>query len=143
MGPVSTLRTVASPRIFEETEIALVQAWSVIGDVPCGIRLHTAIAVAEIVANIVEHGGAGRQLVRIEMHITVQSDHVLVVLIDDGNEAHVDVAAASMPGDDLAERGRGLAMAKLVLDRLTYRREAGVNYWTLASHPFGFIEAVA
>jgi anti-sigma regulatory factor (Ser/Thr protein kinase) len=48
-----------------------------------------------------------------------------------------------MPEDVLAERGRGLAMAKLVLDKLTYRREARVNYWTLASHTFGIAEAVA
>ena len=67
----------------------------------------------------------------------------LVDLIDDGNEAHVDLGSACMPEDVLAERGRGLAMAKLVLDRLTYRREAGVNHWTLTSHPFGFVEAVA
>jgi serine/threonine-protein kinase RsbW len=77
------------------------------------------------------------------MHITVQSDHVQVDLIDDGNEAHVDLGSACMPEDALAERGRGLAMAKLVLDRLIYRREARVNYWTLASHTFGIAEAVA
>ena len=143
MGSVWVLRTVASPRVFEETELALERAWSMHGQVPFAVRTQTGIAVAEVVANIVEHGGAGRQLVRIEMHITVQSDHVLVDLIDDGNEAHVDLGSACMPEDVLAERGRGLAMAKLVLDRLTYRREAGVNHWTLTSHPFGFVEAVA
>jgi serine/threonine-protein kinase RsbW len=111
--------------------------------VPFAIRTQMGIAVAEIVANIVEHGGADRQLLQIEMQITVQSDHVLVVLIDDGNEAHVDLGSACMPEDVLAERGRGLAMATLVLYRLTYQREAGANYWTMASHPFDFIEAVA
>ena len=143
MGSVLISRTVAAPRVFEETELALERAWSIHGQVPRAIRTQTGIAVAEVVANIVEHGGAGRQLVQIEMHITVQSDQVLIDLIDDGSEAHVDLGTACMPEDVLAERGRGLAMAKLALHRLTYRREANMNYWTLASHPFGFVEAVA
>lgn len=143
MGSVSILRSVASPGVFTETEIALRKTFSLHDEIPCAIRIHTAIAVAEVLANIVEHGGAGEQLVRIEMHITVQSDHLLVVLIDDGIEAHVDLGSACMPEDSLAERGRGLAMAQLALDRLTYQREAGLNYWTLASHSFGFVEAVA
>lgn len=143
MGSVSILRTVASPRALDEAEAALGQTWSMNTGVPAAVRTQTGIAVAEIVANIVEHGSTGRQRVRMEMHITVLSDHVLVVLIDDGNEAEVDLGSVCMPVDVLAERGRGLAMAKSVLGRLTYRREADVNYWTLTSHPFGFVVAVA
>lgn len=143
MRSVPILRTIAAPRVFDETETALERTWSMHGQVPCAIRTQIGIAVAEVVANIVEHGGAGRQLVRIEMQIAIQPDHVLVVLIDDGNEAHVDFESVGMPEDVLAERGRGLAMATLVLDRLTYQREAGVNCWTMASHPFELVEAVA
>lgn len=143
MGWVPVLRTVAAPRVFEETETALERTWSMHEQVPCVTRTQIGIAVAEIVANIVEHGGAGRQLVQIEMQIAIQPDHVLVMLIDDGNEAHVDFDSVGMPDDVLAERGRGLAMATLVLYRLTYQREAGANCWTMASHPFDFIEAVA
>lgn len=143
MGWVPILRTVAAPRVFEETETALERTWSMHDQIPCVIRTQIGIAVAEIVANIVEHGGAGRQLVQIEMQIAIQPDHVLVMLIDDGNEAHVDLGSVGMPEDDLAERGRGLAMATLVLDRLTYQREAGANCWTMASHTFEFIKAVA
>lgn len=134
MGLVS-LRTSASFGAIDQTETALEQAWSGHGHVPDAIRRQTGIAVAEVVANIVEHGSAGRDGVRIEMEIAVHADHVLVTVIDNGNEAHVDLGAIRMP-DDLAERGRGLAMAKLVLDRFDYRRQAGLNCWTLASRPF-------
>jgi serine/threonine-protein kinase RsbW len=143
MTSVPILRTVAAPGAFDETETALERTWSMHGQVPPAIRTQMGIAVAEVVANIVEHGGAGLRLVQIEMQIAIQPDHVLVVLIDDGNEAHVDFDTVGMPEDLLAERGRGLAMATMVLNSFTYRREAGLNRWTMASHPFEFVEAVA
>ncbi len=143
MASALILRTVASPRAFDETEATLGRAWSMNAGVPFAIRTHTGIAVAEIVANIVEHGSAGHRLVRIEMHVSVQSDHIVVVLIDDGNEAEIDLASVCMPADGFAERGRGLAMAKSVLGGLAYRRDAEANYWTLTSHRFGFVVAVA
>ena len=111
------LRTVAHQG-RSMTEATLGRVWSMNAGVPPAIRTHTGIAVAEIVANIVEHGSAGHRLCADEMHVSVQSDHVLVVLIDDGNEAGIDLASVGMPGDVLAERGRGLAMAKSVLSGL-------------------------
>ena len=105
------------------------------GHVPDIVRMHTAIAVAEIVANMVEHGSAGRHLVQIEMEVSVQPDRVLVALADDGNEARIDVNAICMPGDG-AERGRGLAMARRVLDTLAYQRLSGANRWVLTSNRF-------
>lgn len=97
--------------------------------------MYTAIAVAEIVANIVEHGSAGRHLVQIEIEISVQPDHVLVAVTDDGNEAGIDMNAVCMPGDG-ADRGRGLAMARLTLETLTYQRLSGANHWVLTSNRF-------
>ena len=94
--------------------------------------MQTAIAVAEIVANMVEHGSAGRHLVQIEMQMSVQPDRVLVSLADDGNEAYIDLNAIRMPGDG-AERGRGLAMAQSSLDALAYQRFSGANHWLLTS----------
>jgi anti-sigma regulatory factor (Ser/Thr protein kinase) len=39
--------------------------------------------------------------------------------------------------DATAERGRGLAMAKTVLDQLAYRCDDQGNQWTLISQRFG------
>jgi serine/threonine-protein kinase RsbW len=129
------LRTVAGPGVCDEAQAALDRAWSMNGHVPDIVRMHTAIAVAEIVANMVEHGSAGRHLVQIEMEVSVQPDRVLVALADDGNEARIDVNAICMPGDG-AERGRGLAMARRVLDTLAYQRLSGANRWVLTSNRF-------
>lgn len=41
------------------------------------------------------------------------------------------------PPDALAKRGRGLALASAVLDRLVYRRHENYNQWTLLSRRFG------
>lgn len=129
------LRTVAGPGICDEAHAALDRAFAMYGQVPDSVRMRTAIAVAEIVANIVEHGSAGRHLVQIEMAISVQPDRVLVALTDDGNEACIDMNAICMPGD-VAESGRGLAMARLVLETLAYQRLSGANRWVLTSNRF-------
>jgi serine/threonine-protein kinase RsbW len=84
----------------------------------------------EILANIVEHGSAGRHLVQIEMQVSVAADRV-----DDGNPHTGDLNAASMP-DHFAERGRGIAIAKSALADLTYRREGQWHIWRLASRTY-------
>ena len=64
----------------------------------------------------------------------VLADKVHVSCVDDGPPAEVNVSAAVMP-DYMAESGRGLPLARTVLDRLHYRRSF-VNHWTLVSRQF-------
>jgi serine/threonine-protein kinase RsbW len=47
----------------------------------------------------------------------------------------VDLAAAIMP-DDMAERGRGLALAQAALRLLSYFRDEVGNHWRLVSNVF-------
>ena len=66
-----------------------------------------AIAVAEIVGNIVEHGGALRRPVEIHMEFALsETGQVHIHLVDDGDElpADVDLSTVRMP-DPTAERG--------------------------------------
>jgi len=91
--------------------------------------------VAEIVGNIVEHARAGVEQMRLQMSMLADSSHVTVSFLDDGSHTAIDVDSAQMPGES-AEDGRGLAMAKTVLNALTYRREGGFNRWTLVSRSF-------
>ena len=58
----------------------------------------------------------------------------LVEFTDNGGPLRVDLNAVSLP-DDMAERGRGLPLAKAVLDRLIYQRDV-MNHWTLVSKHF-------
>ncbi len=136
MGPACIVRTAAVPRAVEQVDDALARFWTRHERVPEAIRLQTGIAVAEIVANIVEHGSGPTGVAWIEIGVAIHADHVVVVIADDGTAADVDVHAADMPEDMLAERGRGLAMVKRLCDGLTHERRDGRNLWTMTSKHF-------
>lgn len=101
--------------------------------VPDAVRMQVSIAAGEIGANIMEHAGRA-QPVNIRMEVRVRIDEVWVEFVDDGAPAELDLTAVRLP-DDMAERGRGLALAQAVLEKLTYRRNTK-NHWTLVSKRF-------
>ena len=135
MDWVHLLHTVAGPRALDEADAALEQAWFTYTRVPADVRIQMRIAVGEIVANIVEHGSAGRHLVQLEMLIAVGPKTVSICLRDDGNESAADLHTVQMPDFD-AERGRGLALARSALGELSYQREGGSNHWLMTSTTF-------
>lgn len=116
-----------------EIEHLLARVWSAHPHIPEMVRTQIAIATGEIGANILEHAGAGK-ILRVAMEITVLANEVWVEFTDNGGPFHLDLNAVSLP-DDMAERGRGLPLAKAVLDRLIYERDA-LNHWTLVSKRF-------
>jgi serine/threonine-protein kinase RsbW len=120
--------TVTGTATLDEIGTVLERMWSVHPHVPDSVRTQVTIAVGEIGANIIEHAADGRP-VRLRMEVLVLADEVRVAFLDDGPPAEVDVAKAVMP-DGMAERGRGLAMAHAVLDRLLYHRNH-FNHWIL------------
>lgn len=93
------------------------------------VRMQFEVALAEIAANIVEHA-AREAAVALRLDLRVLPDRLEADFHDDGRPARVDLGTVALP-DDLAERGRGLAIALGVLDELSYRRRDGVNRWLL------------
>lgn len=87
------------------------------------------LALAEIGANIIEHARDGNR-VSLRLELEVATDRIEGRYSDDGHPARVDLDAVSLP-DDVAERGRGLAIAIQILDELSYRRADGHNHWRL------------
>lgn len=128
------LETVTGTSTLEEIGRTLDRMWSVHDHVPESVRTQVAIAVGEIGANIIEHAHSLRA-VRLCMDVHVMPTEVRIEFLDDGQPCDVDVTAMQMP-DEMAERGRGIALAKAVLALLEYRR-GEVNHWTLVSKPFG------
>lgn len=128
------LETTAGAQALDEIESFLEQTWTEYEQVPPAVRLQLGIAAGEIGANIVEHAARG-QPVRIRMEVSVLADSVRIVFIDDGVPARVNLDGVSLP-DEMAERGRGLALAQAVLDELSYRRTTQ-NEWTMVSKRFG------
>lgn len=108
------LQGVAGPQVLSDAAAALDKQWAIHGRVPESVRIQIGSAVAEILANIVEHGSAGRHLVLVDMQVDVAVDRVVVIISDNGNPYPGGIASASMP-DGFAERGRGLVMAKSAL----------------------------
>ena len=95
-------------------------------------RMQFEIAVAEIGANIIEHAGRG-DAVSVALTLELHPDRLEAVFVDDGAPARVDLRSVELP-DALAERGRGLAIALAALDELRYRRQGGINRWTLVCY---------
>lgn len=134
MAETPILNTSCGPNALAAIADALKAAWASAAWVPANVRSQIEIAVAEIAANIIEH--AGRiHAATVQMQMRILPTHVEVAFTDDGDLAEVDLDAVQMP-DELAERGRGLAMAKSLLAQLVYRRSETGNHWTLVSRPF-------
>lgn len=127
-----TLRTVACPDALDQIEDVLAGLWTRHPHVPEDIRMRLGIAVNEIAANIIEHATAAvGRLVRLQMWAHVRDNEVLITLTDDGMPLSADLPSGDMP-DELAERGRGLPLARAVLNRLNYHRADELNHWELA-----------
>ena len=127
------LETTTGPATLEEIDAVLGQAWSDHSHVPGLVRMEVGIAAGEIGANIVEHAAQGRA-VWIRMEVGVSPHEVRIEFSDAGIPAAIDLAAVHLP-DEMAERGRGLALAQSALAELCYRRTT-VNHWSLISKRF-------
>jgi serine/threonine-protein kinase RsbW len=129
----AAFETVSGPGTLADIARFLDEVLSTHQHVPDTVRMQVSIAAGEIGANIMEHAGRA-QPVSIRMEVRVLIDEVWVEFIDDGAPAELDLTAVRLP-DDMAERGRGLALAQAVLEKLKYRRNAK-NHWTLVSKRF-------
>ena len=126
--------TVTGPGTLDEIHNALDVMWLAHAGVPDEVRMRMAIAAAEIGANIIEHAGRGRGI-QMRMEARVLPHAVEIVFVDHGPEVHVDLTDLSLP-HDMAERSRGLALARSVLRELSCCRSGSTNRWTLISEDF-------
>jgi serine/threonine-protein kinase RsbW len=87
-------------------------------------------AVAEIGANVLTHGRRdGPVDAPVEYRLRLEGHLALATFVDRGPAVHNHLTRA-MP-DPLSEAGRGLAIARQVLDELGYEREGEINTWRL------------
>lgn len=124
----------SGPETLQKVRETFAKIWRAHTEVPASIRTEMEIAAGEIAANIVEHAVVDGP-VQIRMEVLVLADEVQVRFIDDGVALDVDLDKVRLP-DDLAGRGRGLAVARAVLRQLSYQRAEDGNRWTLVSERF-------
>ena len=99
-------------------------------------KLEFVTACSEICANVIKHAFAeSPQEGTMVLHLMLYRNRVEVEITDDGAVFHEEPDtgdAALGPEADLPESGRGLQVARALLDTLQYRRShESENHWLL------------
>jgi serine/threonine-protein kinase RsbW len=130
-GDDFVLETTASPSSLDEVHDLFARLWAGADDVQLADRIAFETAVSEVAANIVEHA-ARYEAVAMRLVLRASHDRVEAHLEDLGYPYDAGAAApAAVPGDPLAEHGRGLGIARALTDELMYERDGAVNRWFL------------
>ncbi len=88
------------------------------------------IALAEIGGNVLTHGRPSGRERPVEYELLYHGDGRLEALFVDGGPAAHEHLERTMPGVE-SEDGRGLALARGILDELGYERDGELNRWRL------------
>ncbi|HEY3085785.1 MAG TPA: ATP-binding protein [Candidatus Dormibacteraeota bacterium] len=86
-------------------------------------------ALGEIGSNVLTHGRPAGTERPVEYTLRLDGRTVVASLTDSGSPVHEHLTR-EMPAHD-SEAGRGLAMARALLDELGYERDGDVNRWRL------------
>jgi serine/threonine-protein kinase RsbW len=86
-------------------------------------------ALGEIGGNVLTHGRPSGTDRPVDYALRFRRGVVEASLTDSGAAVHEHLGR-EMPGHE-SEQGRGLAMARQLLDELGYERDGGVNRWRL------------
>lgn len=86
-------------------------------------------ALGEIGANVLTHGRPGEKAMPVEYQLSFDGETVRASFSDSGSPVHNHLGR-DMPGLD-SEEGRGLVLARNLLDELGYERDGEVNRWRL------------
>lgn len=132
------LRCPATMTCFDALQDTLAALWADAPEVGDVDRMLFETALVEIVGNLVEHARTtADEPVTIDVHVAVHADRVEALLVDDGMQPYgLDLTAVVEPVDELAEGGRGLALAQAVAE-VAHARGGGGNRWTVTRRRTG------
>ena len=127
-GADHLLQATVGPGFLGPVHDLLTRLWADEPDVGQQDRVRFETAVAEVAANIAEHGATGGTG-QVTLQLSSGADCLVAVFEDDGDPP-VLAPDAGMPGED-AERGRGLPLARASVDAVEYQRDGIANRWVL------------
>ncbi|MCL1897345.1 MAG: ATP-binding protein [Micrococcales bacterium] len=120
------LKGLASPDQLDNVHDLLEQAAGEHPSInPMDVKLFET-AILELANNVIQYGRPVGK-VQWEVTIRVSHDHIEADL-DDTGQSFVPTEGSAMPDED-AEGGRGLAIAKAVVDQMEYQRIGDKNHW--------------
>ncbi|MET3805327.1 serine phosphatase RsbU (regulator of sigma subunit)/anti-sigma regulatory factor (Ser/Thr protein kinase) [Nakamurella sp. UYEF19] len=124
-----TLRHCVRPADLDRIHQLLSDLWSDEVAVDGQDRIGFELAVIEVAGNIAEHSLQSPAF-ECDLVVRIQPDQLEAEFNDTGEPLEIDLEATEMP-DEMAENGRGLAIAKMAVDELSYRRNGAVNTWRI------------
>lgn len=130
----------ADVALLDEVHALLDDVWAAAPHVDQGMRGRFALATAELVANVLEHGSGGKApAVAVELVVEVDGDVVRGTLLDTGHLPPRDAArrglAVPLNLTDLSESGWGLPLLRTSTDELDLTHDGTWNRWSYAVHP--------
>lgn len=87
-------------------------------------------AVVEIAGNVIDHGRPPGSVLW-TFRLAVHEDRLECLLSDTAQPVEIDLDTVSLPEDLESDHGRGLAMARAMLDHLEYVRVGDGNVWRM------------
>jgi serine/threonine-protein kinase RsbW len=129
----------ADPAILDLVHAMLEHLWQAHTDVADRDRFRFETAVIEILGNIVEHAyeldhtappPPPEESRRFDICLSADDGELVASFGDNGLPVHLDLGHVAMP-DEMAESGRGLALAAAAVDEVEYDRVEGRNHWRL------------
>ena len=126
---VLSVEASTDPASLEKVHALLQRFWSSGPDVDDVWRMMFETAVAEIAANIVEHSRRERGARVLWLSLRAFGDRVEAWLQDDG--LGVDVSLDAPFPLELAQRGRGVALVRSMVDEFSYVRSEDMNRWLI------------
>lgn len=129
----------AEPAILDLVHAMLDHLWQTQADVAERDRNRFETAVVEILGNIVEHAyeldheaepPPADETRRFHICLSATAIDLVATFGDNGLPTQLDLEHVAMP-DELAESGRGLALAAAAVDEMAYERIGERNHWRL------------
>ncbi len=101
-------------------------------DVPQLFIQESALALHELLNNLIEHAYDGAETGSIGIEMTFDLGKLVLVTTDTGKTNRMDLNQIEMPDPtDLAEGGYGLAIIQALVDSIDYQLQDGKNTWRL------------
>jgi len=98
--------------------------------VPAAVRRSVSVALDELLANALSHGGTGRDPCSMTVEVELDQERVTVILTDDGTPFDPfgqDAPDTTLSVEERPIGGLGIHLVGQLMDQVSYQRREGHN----------------